>query len=323
MGQPLANGNLSRGGSHSSLGSMGLAGVPAAAGVPPAGSTNSGLLPSATAPGLGGLGASSGSYGALPALAGGGGSGSAAAGLGGVVGMHQHQYQPPSAAGLFGSSMPGSLPGSGPPSTTSGALSFIQAHAEGSQRAAANMKLLQAHIDELTAEKLELMRGLQQQAKAAEALAEENRALGEQLNALSGKQGAGQDEIKRLQVGWWVEDKQKGGGCVCGGGGDVNNEQAVGEEQKRSEGRCGQQQCLRSCAAVLGLHVQSPACKLRMHVCGLVCSMQAEMAAAAATVAALSGQQEAHRVATEEAVQRANVSSVGGVVLGTSLFRIV
>jgi hypothetical protein len=43
----------------------------------------------------------------------------------------------------LGSSMPGSTPGSGPPSTTSGALSFIQAHVEGSQRAAANMKLLQ------------------------------------------------------------------------------------------------------------------------------------------------------------------------------------
>jgi FtsZ-binding cell division protein ZapB len=60
--------------------------------------------------------------------------------------------------------------------------------------------LLQAHIDELTGEKLELMRGLQQQAKANEALAEENRALGEQLNALSGKAGVEEAVMKRMQV---------------------------------------------------------------------------------------------------------------------------
>jgi hypothetical protein len=53
----------------------------------------------------------------------------------------------------------------------------------------------------LTGEKLELMRGLAQQAKANEALAEENRALGEQLNALSGKAGAEEAVMQRMQVG--------------------------------------------------------------------------------------------------------------------------
>lgn len=55
------------------------------------------------------------------------------------------------------------------------------------------------------------MRGLSQQAKANEALAEENRALGEQLNALSGKAGAEEAVMQRMQVG--------GCGCVCLGAG--------------------------------------------------------------------------------------------------------
>jgi hypothetical protein len=101
----LPNGNMSRGESHSSLASAGLSAAVAAAGV--------------MANGRGFQGAPF--AGALPLHA-------TAAGMPGL--------------GL-GSSMPGSAPGSGPPSTTSGALSFIQAHAEGSQRAAANMKLLQ------------------------------------------------------------------------------------------------------------------------------------------------------------------------------------
>jgi FtsZ-binding cell division protein ZapB len=135
---------------------------------------------------------------------------------------------------MLGSSLPGSAPGSGPPSTTSGALSFIQAHAEGSQRAAANMKLLQAHIDELTGEKLELMRGLSQQAKANEALAEENRALGEQLNALSGRAGAEEAVMKRMQV-------CLGGGRgrgKCGGCGPCGGPQGVGRSTKGVDYRC-------------------------------------------------------------------------------------
>jgi FtsZ-binding cell division protein ZapB len=73
--------------------------------------------------------------------------------------------------------------------------------------------VLQAHIDELTGEKLELMRGLQQQAKANEALAEENRVLGEQLNALSGKAGAEEAVMKRMQVGRYAS--AWGGGVLC------------------------------------------------------------------------------------------------------------
>lgn len=57
------------------------------------------------------------------------------------------------------------------------------------------------------------MRGLAQQAKANEALAEENRALGEQLNALSGKSGAEEAVMQRMQVG--------GCGCVVLGAGGV------------------------------------------------------------------------------------------------------
>jgi hypothetical protein len=41
--------------------------------------------------------------------------------------------------------------------------------------------------------------------------------------------------------------------------------------------------------------------------------VQAEVSAAAATVAALSGERDSHRTAAEEAVQRANVSAIIGV----------
>lgn len=51
---------------------------------------------------------------------------------------------------------------------------------------------LQQHIDELTDEKMELMRGLQQQVKINEALTEENSALAEQYNA----QGKLVDELQ-------------------------------------------------------------------------------------------------------------------------------
>jgi FtsZ-binding cell division protein ZapB len=68
---------------------------------------------------------------------------------------------------------------------------------------------LQAHIDELTGEKLELLRGLAQASKANEALAEENRMLGEQLNKASGRAGAEEAVMRRMQV------CRK---CVCGGG---------------------------------------------------------------------------------------------------------
>lgn len=95
----------------------------------------------------------------------------------------------------------GSVTGSGPPSTSGGfsAMSYIQAHAETASRNAANLKLLQQHIDELTTEKLELMRGLQQQVKANEALADENRALGEQHNSMAAKLEDERQTIKRLQ----------------------------------------------------------------------------------------------------------------------------
>jgi FtsZ-binding cell division protein ZapB len=60
------------------------------------------------------------------------------------------------------------------------------------------LKLLQQHIDELTTEKLELLRGLQQQARANEALAEENRSLGEQHNQMAARLQAEQAAVKRL-----------------------------------------------------------------------------------------------------------------------------
>ncbi|WIA10782.1 hypothetical protein OEZ85_010951 [Tetradesmus obliquus] len=56
------------------------------------------------------------------------------------------------------------------------------------------------HIDELTTEKLELMRGLQQQARANEALAEENRSLGEQHNQMASRVAAEQAAVKRLEA---------------------------------------------------------------------------------------------------------------------------
>jgi hypothetical protein len=115
---PAANGNLSRGGSHSSLSSLQQ-------------------LPSSTA-----AAAAAGASGSLTNGRGGAFDHSAVASLhtGGLLtgGL---------AAAALGSSMPGSNAGSGPPSTTSGALSHIQAHAEGSQRAAANMRLLQASVN--------------------------------------------------------------------------------------------------------------------------------------------------------------------------------
>jgi FtsZ-binding cell division protein ZapB len=101
-----------------------------------------------------------------------------------------------------GSIASGSIAGSGPPSTSAAsgnALSYIQAHAESSLRSQANLKLLQQHIDELTTEKLELLRGLQQQARANEALAEENRSLGEQHNQMASQLQAEQAAVKRLE----------------------------------------------------------------------------------------------------------------------------
>lgn len=50
---------------------------------------------------------------------------------------------------------------------------------------------------------------------------------------------------------------------------------------------------------------------LSTHQCVFV-NVQAEVAAAAATVAALSGERDSHRAAAEEAVQRANVSASVG-----------
>lgn len=48
----------------------------------------------------------------------------------------------------------------------------------------------------------------------------------------------------------------------------------------------------------------------RLSLLLMCCCVQAEVAAAAATVAALSGERDSHRAAAEEAVQRANVSSL-------------
>ena len=78
---------------------------------------------------------------------------------------------------------------------------------------------LQAHIDELTGEKLELLRGLAQASKANEALAEENRMLGEQLNKASGRAGAEEAVMRRMQVCRKCVCVWGGGwGGVCGGG---------------------------------------------------------------------------------------------------------
>lgn len=52
---------------------------------------------------------------------------------------------------------------------------------------------LQQHIDELTRDKMELQRGLAQQAKLAEALSDENGVLTERLNA----QAAQVDALQR------------------------------------------------------------------------------------------------------------------------------
>jgi FtsZ-binding cell division protein ZapB len=59
--------------------------------------------------------------------------------------------------------------------------------------------MLQQHIDELTTEKLELLRGLQQQARSNEALAEENRSLEEQHNQMAMRLQAEQAAAKRLE----------------------------------------------------------------------------------------------------------------------------
>eukprot|EP00878_Enallax_costatus_P022637 GHUV01024031.1.p1 GENE.GHUV01024031.1~~GHUV01024031.1.p1 ORF type:complete len:636 (+),score=306.87 GHUV01024031.1:2-1909(+) len=116
----------------------------------------------------------------------------------------------PAGGSAAGSAGPGTAPagslatnsvaGSGPPSTSGGfsAMSYIQAHAETSSRNTANLKLLQQHIDELTTEKLELMRGLQQQVKANEALAEENRTLTEQQNSMAAKVESERQQVKQL-----------------------------------------------------------------------------------------------------------------------------
>ena len=53
----------------------------------------------------------------------------------------------------------------------------LQQQQQQHQPAPATLRVLQTHIDELTTEKLELMRGLQQQAKVAEGMAEEMRGL--------------------------------------------------------------------------------------------------------------------------------------------------
>lgn len=93
----------------------------------------------------------------------------------------------------------GSVAGSGPPSG-SAPLALIQAHAEVSGRSNAKLRLLQQHIDELTSEKLELMRGLQQQARANEALAEEVRSLGEAHNALGARLEAQAGAVRRAEA---------------------------------------------------------------------------------------------------------------------------
>eukprot|EP00775_Hariotina_reticulata_P012770 gene12770-12898_t len=118
---------------------------------------------------------------------------------------------PGSAVGLAslgaGSIAGSSVLDSGPPSTSggmsasaAGGLGLIQAHAESSQRSAASLKLLQQHIDELTVEKLELERGLHQQVRANEALAEENQALGDQHNGLAASLEHERQRVKRLEA---------------------------------------------------------------------------------------------------------------------------
>jgi hypothetical protein len=52
-------------------------------------------------------------------------------------------------------------------------------------------------------------------------------------------------------------------------------------------------------------------------------SLQEEVAAAAATVAALSGERDSHRAAAEEAVQRANVSVTCATVAHTGQIKYV
>lgn len=70
-----------------------------------------------------------------------------------------------------------------PPPPAAGVEDYMSAPGSTNNHAA-SLRLLQQHIDELTGEKLELLRGLQQQSKLNENLQEEHQALGDQYNSL-------------------------------------------------------------------------------------------------------------------------------------------
>lgn len=78
----------------------------------------------------------------------------------------------------------------------------------GSGGSRAQFSALQQHIDELTEEKLQLSRGLQQQVRINEQLGDEVEELTRQYNA----RGNLVDELER-KVGNTVEKRGRGGGC--------------------------------------------------------------------------------------------------------------
>lgn len=76
----------------------------------------------------------------------------------------------------------------------------------------------------------------------------------------------------------------------------------------KSTAHSGSQQAAQSASKTNSKHPDLCVCVWQhINVCVFV-NVQAEVAAAAATVAALSGERDSHRAAAEEAVQRANVS---------------
>jgi hypothetical protein len=121
-----------------------------------------------------------------------------------AVSALQSQSGPPSTSSRGGFGGPGSTLGDG--------LSSAAVAAFHEEKAAA-LKVLQQHIDELTSEKLELMRGLQQQLKSNEGLSEENENLSQQYTELMATL---KEERKKVGMGAWGRAGRKGEGVSLG-----------------------------------------------------------------------------------------------------------
>jgi hypothetical protein len=153
----------------------------------------------------------------------------------------------------------------------------------------AALAVLQAHIDELTSEKLELLRGLQQHMKAAEVLSEEQAALSEQVASLTASLAAERKQVRGREPaagmsGQWLQPHSllRNSTCVT----------------------CS------SCTLANTRLTPEPLCFPGVQVK----QYEQELVAQATAVAAMGAEQDGYKAAAQEATERSTVRAPGGRV---------